>query len=155
MGKSGPARRSGPRPLARRLELTTITPGAISAAGIIVRNPLYSNSYPWLIISLQARFLLSPDTVFAEEGNKTLIKYREDFNRYKAFLVKYSETDAIKGLVNKLNANILQVYSNDAQEPLSFTIPHAGEEDLVAQALLTMQGTVSRIADERPLTIQL
>lgn len=41
VGKSGRIRHSGPRPLASRLELTSITPGAISAAGIIVRNSHY------------------------------------------------------------------------------------------------------------------
>ena len=38
VGKSGRGRRSGPRPLATRLELTMITPGAISAAAIMVYN---------------------------------------------------------------------------------------------------------------------
>lgn len=91
--------------------------------------------------------------MFAEEGNKTIIKYREDFNRYKAFLVKYGETDAIKLLVNKLNADIFQVYNNDTQDCVSSTIPRVGEEDLVAQALLNTQGTVSRITGQQLLTI--
>ena len=36
IGRSGQARRSGPRPLAAKLELTTITPGIIAAAAILV-----------------------------------------------------------------------------------------------------------------------
>lgn len=81
--------------------------------------------------------------MFTEEGNKTLIKYRQDFNRYKAFLIKYGETDAIASLVRKLNADILQVYSNDARDPVSSAIPQVDEEDLVAQALLNIRGKVS------------
>ena len=50
VGKSGWARRSGPRPLAMRLGLTSITPGAIAAAGIMVctRIILYLSTVNWL-----------------------------------------------------------------------------------------------------------
>lgn len=90
---------------------------------------------------MQARFILSPDTAFTEEGSTTPpIKYREDFDRYKAFLVKYGQTDAIKTLIGRLNADILQIYEDDTQARTPSAIPQAGEEDLVAQALLNMQG---------------
>ena len=38
IGRSGQARRSGPRPLAAKLELTTISPGIIAAAAVLVHN---------------------------------------------------------------------------------------------------------------------
>ena len=64
MGKSDHTRCSGPRPLATRLELTSVTPGAISAAVIIICNPHYSIpvcgrslGYRHISFSLQTRCL--------------------------------------------------------------------------------------------------
>ena len=56
--------------------------------------------------------------------------------------MKYGQTDAIKSLVNKLNADILQVYNDNSQDLTPQAFPRAGEEDLVAQALLNLRGMV-------------
>ena len=56
--------------------------------------------------------------------------------------MKYGETDPIKSIVNKLNADILQVYTDNPRDRASLAIPHVDEEDLVAQALLNIQGMV-------------
>jgi len=99
--------------------------------------------------------MISPDTAFTEEGGTSHIKYREDFNQYKAFLVKYAETDAIKLLVNKLNADILQIYNNEPQDCTPFSIPQVGEEDLVAQGLLNIRSMIlhARITSYQFLTL--
>lgn len=69
------------------------------------------------------------------------IKYCEAFDKYKAFLVKHAETVAIKQLIDKLNADVLQIYNEDTGENCSVAISHANsKEDLVAQALLTVEG---------------
>ena len=55
--------------------------------------------------------------------------------------MKHAETVAVKQLVDKLNANVLQIYNEDTGEYCSVAISHANnEEDLVAQALLTVEG---------------
>ena len=55
--------------------------------------------------------------------------------------MKHAETVAVKQLVDKLNADVLQIYNEDTGERCSVAISHANnEEDLVAQAPLTVEG---------------
>ena len=113
------------------------------------RNPgleFFSFFFLQLIAQRQARFLISGDTVFTEVGNKTGIKYRNDFTKYKSFLVKHGSTPAIRQLVDTLNANVLQIDTGDTRGCMSgsATVPHEDdEEDLVAQALINPGATIS------------
>ena len=68
-------------------------------------------------------------------------KYHEAFNTYMVFLVKHTETPAIKQLINKLNADVLQIYNEDTEHGSAAT-PSVDGEDLVAQALLAVQGMI-------------
>ena len=54
--------------------------------------------------------------------------------------MKHTKTTAIKQLVTKLNADVLGIYSEDADEVIPL---EDSEEDLVAQALLKTLGMVS------------
>ena len=57
--------------------------------------------------------------------------------------MKHVETPAIKQLIDKLNADVLQIYNEDTEHGSVATPPANSEEDLVTQALLTTQGMIT------------
>ncbi|KAF9780023.1 hypothetical protein BJ322DRAFT_1112707 [Thelephora terrestris] len=83
------ATRSGPKPLAVRLELTSLTAGSVAMAAIL------------------ARFILSNDLLFQEVGAESHIKYHEDFNHYKQLILDNFDSPGMTATFNRLNWEVL------------------------------------------------
>jgi hypothetical protein len=59
--------------------------------------------------------VVSPDTEFAPVGDKTKIKYREDFNEYKKILIVGKNSKSIQALFDWYNAALLDNHGEDTQ----------------------------------------
>jgi activator of HSP90 ATPase len=59
--------------------------------------------------------VVSPDTEFAPVGDKTKIKYREDFNKYKKILIVGKNLKSIQALFDWYNAALLDNHGKDTQ----------------------------------------
>ena len=59
--------------------------------------------------------MVSPDTEFAPVGDKTKIKYREDFNEYKRIPIVGKDSDSIRALFDWYNAALLDNHGEDTQ----------------------------------------
>ncbi|KAF9784398.1 hypothetical protein BJ322DRAFT_1109114 [Thelephora terrestris] len=88
--------RSGPKPLAARLELKSLTAGSVALAAVL------------------ARFILSDDLLFQEVGAETHIKYHEDFNHYKQFMLVNFESPGMTATFKQLNWEVLGISSSPA-----------------------------------------
>jgi activator of HSP90 ATPase len=58
---------------------------------------------------------VSPDTEFAPVGDKTKIKYGEDFNEYKKILIVGKKSKSIRALFDWYNAALLDNHGEDTQ----------------------------------------
>lgn len=65
-----------------------------------------------LTFSSQARFILSTDLLFQEVGAETRIKYREDFDHYKQFILVNFESPGMIATFKQLNQEVLGVLSS-------------------------------------------
>ena len=102
--------RSGPRPLAVRLELKSLTAGSVAlAATVVSANSLLSNIST--NISSKARFILSTNLLFQEVGAETHIKYHEDFDHYKQFIIAGFESPGMITTFKQLNQEVLGISS--------------------------------------------
>ena len=59
--------------------------------------------------------MVSPDTEFAPVGDRTKIKYRDDFNVYKKILIQGKNSKSICALFDWYNTALLDDHSKDAQ----------------------------------------
>lgn len=62
----------------------------------------------------QARFVLSTDLLFQEVGAETCIKYHEDFDHYKQFLLVNLESPGMVTTFKQLNCEVLGISSADS-----------------------------------------
>lgn len=63
----------------------------------------------------QARFVVSPDTEFGPVGDRTKIKYRDDFNEYKKILIEKKNSKSIRSLFSWYNTALLDNHGEDTQ----------------------------------------
>ena len=59
--------------------------------------------------------MVSPDTEFAPVGDRTKIKYRDDFNAYKKILIQGKNSKSIRALFDWYNTALLDSHGEDAQ----------------------------------------
>lgn len=107
------ARRPGPKGYAHQWEMTSVTPGCIAMAAVVVSGPTCSNCLMGLTISMQAQFILSPDPVFSEKGTISKIKYSDRFKQYKKFIIEHLKTRRMKELFAWYNRELFPANSTD------------------------------------------
>ncbi|KIM78821.1 hypothetical protein PILCRDRAFT_90384 [Piloderma croceum F 1598] len=79
------------------IKQSKISPGSIAFAAIV------------------ARFVVLPDTEFGPVGDRTKIKYRDDFNEYKKILIEKKNSKSIRSLFSWYNTALLDNHGEDTQ----------------------------------------